>query len=179
VISRDSPLIKFAGACLLFAALSGCGYHVAGRGSDTIPNSIRTVVVERFSNNSTRYRLSDKMQQAITRDMIARTRFQVVKDPALADAVLHGAIGNVYSFPVVYDPRSGKTTIVQISAIVQFSLVDRATGKVLLQRPNFEVRNNYEISLFANQYFDESELALDRISADLARTVVSSIIENF
>ena len=52
-------------------------------------------------------------------------------------------------------------------------------GKILFQRPNVEFRERYEISVDPKQYFDESQAALLRLSRDVARTVVSSIIENF
>jgi hypothetical protein len=162
----------------LFIAMAGCGYHVGGK-ADTMPKSIQTIAVLPFNNLSSRYKLSDKMQQAISREMISRTRFQVTRDPSIADAILSGTINSVATFPVVFDPATNKTTVVQVSVLLQLSLRERVSGKTLYNRPQFEVRNNYEVSLFPTQYFDESTLALDRISADLARTVVSGILENF
>lgn len=163
-------------AVLLLTA--GCGYHVGGK-ADTVPKSVETIAVLPFVNGSNRYKLSDKMQQAISRELVSRTRFRVVRDPDAADAVLQGSLGNVLTYPVVFDPATNKTTIVQISVFVQAKLTDRKTGKILYDRPLSEVRNSYEISLYANQYFDESELALERVSADLARNIVSGVLENF
>ena len=168
-VSAVAPLL------LLHAA---CGYHVGGK-ADLMPKSVQTIAVLPFENVSTRYRLTDKMQQAISRELLARTRFQVVRNEADADAILGGAISGVGTFPTVFDPATNKTTVVQITVYLQLSLRDRRTGKVLYNRPSFGVSNNYQISLFNNQYFDESSLALDRISTDLARTVVSGILENF
>jgi hypothetical protein len=42
-----------------------------------------------------------------------------------------------------------------------------------------EFRERYEISVNPQQYFDESQAALQRLSRDVARTVVSAILENF
>jgi hypothetical protein len=165
--------------CLLLACIaSGCGYHTGGK-ADTVPKNIQTVAVIPFQNLSNRYKLPDKMQEAISREMIARTRFQVVRNPDTADAILGGAISNVLTFPVVFDPATNKTTVVQVSVYMQIYLKERVTGKSLYNRPFFEIRNNYEISLYPNQYFDESTLALERVSSDLARIVVSGIVENF
>jgi hypothetical protein len=174
---------SFRAACailvlVVFLLTAACGYHVGGK-ADTVPKSVETIAVLPFTNGSNRYRLSDKMQQAISRELVSRTRFRVVRDPDAADAVLQGSLGNVLTYPVVFDPATNKTTIVQISVFVQAKLTDRKTGKVLYDRPLSEVRNNYEISLYANQYFDESELALERVSSDLARNLVSGILENF
>ena len=157
---------------------SGCGYHTGGKG-DLVPKNIQTIAVVPFHNLSTRYRLSDAVQQAISREFIARTRFQIVRNRDEADAILDGSINRVVSVPMVFDPASGKATIVLISVTMQLVLTERTTGKVLYQRPPFEIHNNYEIALNGSQYFDESSLALQRLSADLARQVVSGIMENF
>jgi hypothetical protein len=50
---------------------------------------------------------------------------------------------------------------------------------VLFNRPNLEFRERYEISIDPKQYFDESQPAMQRLSRDVARTVVSAILENF
>jgi hypothetical protein len=162
----------------VFLLTAACGYHVGGK-ADMVPKTVETIAVLPFLNGSNRYKLSDKMQQAISRELVSRTRFRVVRDPDAADAVLQGSLGNVMVYPVVFDPATYKTTVVQISVLVQAKLTDRKTGKVLYNRPLSGIQNSYEVSLYANQYFDESELALERVSTDLARTVVSGILENF
>jgi hypothetical protein len=69
--------------------------------------------------------------------------------------------------------------VVDLHLVLQVSLTERATGKVVFNRPSFEVRERYEISVDPAQYFDESDVALDRASQQVARQVVSSILENF
>jgi hypothetical protein len=59
------------------------------------------------------------------------------------------------------------------------NLTDRASGKVLFTRPNMEVRERYEISIDQTQYFEESETALERLSRDVARSVVSAVLSGF
>ena len=158
--------------------MNACGYHAAGRG-DLVPKSIDTIAVRTFVSGSNRYKMSDKVQQAISRELISRTRFHVVRDPAEADAVLEGSIGNIVIYPVVFDPQTFKTTVVQISGSVQATLTDRKTGKLIYNLPGMSVQNNYQLSEYSNQYFDESDLALDRMATDIARTLVTGMLENF
>jgi hypothetical protein len=165
-------------ALALTILLGSCGYHVGGK-ADTIPRGIRTIAVLPFSNNSTRYRLSDTLPQALARELISRTRYQVVNDPNDADAVLSGAVNQFFIAPVVIDPSSGKTTSTQVVVVLQVFLTERSTGKVLYSRPSFVARNSYESSVDPSQYFDESSSALDRLSRDVARSVVSGVLENF
>lgn len=170
-----------AGRVLLLAAAllaSSCGYHVSGH-SDLLPESIRTVAIPAFGNGTGRYRLTEMMPRALTREFITRTRYKVVGKENEADAVLRGAVLNYMFFPSVIDERSGRAAGVQLLVVLQLQLVERASGKVLYSQPAMEVRNRYEIAIDPKAYFEESDLALERVSRDVARTVVSSVLENF
>jgi hypothetical protein len=164
---------------LLAAALivSGCGYHVAGH-ADMLPSTVKTIAIPPVGNLTTRYKLSDHLAASLTREFISRTRYRVVTDLNQADAILQTAVMRYYSTPVVVSPASRATTV-QFSAFLQVNLVERTTGKVLFTRPNMEVRQRYEISQNPLEYFEESDIALDRASREVARSVVSAILEAF
>jgi hypothetical protein len=157
---------------------SGCGYHVSGH-ADTIPKRIKTIAVPAFANATTRYRLTERLPAAITREFISRTRYNVVADPNQADAVLNGTVMTYAAFPTTFDPRTGRASAVQVYVHLQITLRDRATGAVLYSRPDFEARERYEISTEQRAYFEESDPALDRLSQYVARMVVSAVLENF
>ncbi len=157
---------------------AGCGYHVGGK-ADLVPKNVQTVAIPAFKGGSTRYKLSDKMPQALSREFIQRTRFSVVDNPGLADAVLNGSINNVYVYPTIYDPKGGRSTVVQVGVDLSVDLLEKKTGKVLFSRKRFSVISNNEIALDPHQFFDESEPALERISRDAARAIVSAVLENF
>ena len=158
--------------------LSGCGYRVAGR-ADLLPDKIKTIAIPAFENLTTRYKLTDRLPAAMTREFITRTRYQVVAEPDQADAVLRGAVTQYFSFPTIFDQNTGRASGVQISVIMQITLFDRQTGTVLFQRPSLEHRQRYEISIDQSAYFEESDLALDRLSRDVAQSVVSAVLEAF
>jgi hypothetical protein len=167
--------------CLLSIALCllpSCGYHVAGT-ADAIPKNIKTIAVPAFGNVTTRYKISDLLAAAITREFISRTRYRVVSDPNDADAVLSGTVTNFYAYPTIFDSKTGRAAGVQAIVFMQLSLRDRATNAVLFDRPHMEFRQNYEISVDPRAYFDESEVGMDRLSRDVARSVVSAVLENF
>lgn len=159
-------------------SLLSCGYHVGGK-ADLIPKGIQTIAIPAFSTSTTRYRLVDQLPERIGREFRARTRFRVVADPSDADAILNGRINQVQISPAVSDPASGKATTIAIYVNIAFNLVERTSGRVLYTRPSFGFRQNYEVALDPHQVFDESGPALDRLSGDVARDVVSSVVENF
>src|SRR5262245_17877615 len=162
--------------CLLL--LAGCGYHVGGR-ADLLPKNIKTIAIPAFGNVSARYKLAERLPADMTREFISRTRYRIVADPREADAILTGAVVNFSAYPTIFDPTTGRGTGVQAIVVVQITLTDRATGAVLFSRPGMELRERYEISVDPRAYFDESAAALDRLSRDVARSVVSAVLENF
>lgn len=166
--------------CALAAlgVLSGCGYHVSGH-ADLVPKSVKTICVPAFGNNTTAYRLTDRLPEAIAREFISRTRYQIVNDMNQADAILRGTVTNYLVYPTVFDPTTQRATTVQVIVFMQVSFVERATGKVLFTRPSFDWKQQYEISSNSRTFFDESDAALDRLSRDVSRMLVSAILENF
>ena len=164
--------------CCLPLATSSCGYHVGGH-TDALPKTIKTIAIPPLSNLTARYKLNQLLTTDISREFIARTRYQVVSDANQGDAILSDGVINFLSYPTVFDPVSGRASGVQVIVYLQLTLTDRKTGEVIFNRPNMEVRERYEISVDPKAYFDESGPAMTRLSQDVARSVVSAILENF
>lgn len=167
--------------CLLTlaaAALTGCGYHV-GNNSQWMPKTIHTIAIPAFANGTLRYKLARLLPEEITREFHTRTRYAIVADPKQADAVLKGTLATFSAYPIIFDPVSGRATGVEVVATIQLTLTERATGKVLFNRPALEFRQRYEIASDPQTYFDESGTAIERVARDAARSVVSAILEAF
>ncbi len=160
-------------------ALGSCGYHVAGQ-ADLVPKDVHTIAIPPFTNATVKYKLSDSLPEAISREFIARTRYQPVNDPTEADAVLTRHGGQLFRLSDTIDQATGRTSGLQINVVLNVSLVERSTGKVIFARPNYEVHERYELSTTNdNQYFDESGAGIQRLSKDVARDLVTSILDNF
>jgi outer membrane lipopolysaccharide assembly protein LptE/RlpB len=170
------------GACVLFACAAlllcaGCGYHVAGK-SNMLPATLHTIAVPPFGNATMNNELARDLGESVSHELIARTKYAVVANPADADAVLYGSVANVFANATTIDPNTGRATGSQITIQLQVRLVDKS-GKVLYNRPNLELRDRYEVSTVPSQYFDESQVAFRRLSRSAAQTIVSGILENF
>ena len=163
---------------IISTATVSCGYHTGGN-ADLIPKGIQTIAIPVFLTPTTRYKLVDTLPEQIGREIQARTRFRIVNDPNLADAVLNGRLNLVSINPVVSDPTSGKATSINLNVNISLQLVERATGRVIYNRPSFGFRQTYQVAVDPHQVFDESGPALDRLSRDLAHDVVSAIVEDF
>jgi len=161
--------------CLL---LSVCGYHTARRG-DRIPPDVKTIAIPIFTNNSPRFRIEQKLAAAITREFIERTKFRVTTDAEQADAVLKGTVTDVRSGVVTFDLSTGRATALQIQVTSAVELTDTHTKKVVFSNKNYVFREQYQVSQSTTELFEEDEPALDRLSRDMARTLVTDILENF
>lgn len=176
-LKRGRAFLLPSAFCLLLSMLA-CGYHVAGTGN-RLPSDVKTIAVPIFVNRSPRYRIEQTISEAVTREFIERTSYRITPDPRQADAVLNGTVKDVRSGVVTFDINTGRATTMQIQLIADIKLVDSHTHKTLFANPNYVFREEYQISPSESGLFEEDQPALDRISRDLARTLVTAILENF
>lgn len=175
--------MRFAGsaswvALLALALVQGCGYRVAGRGSQ-LPAGIQTIAVPVLVNRTSEYRIEQRFTNAVVREFLARTKYRVVATPDSADAVLLGEITNINGTAVVFDSASGRATTVLVTVNLKISLQEKATGKIQYRNDNLLFREPYQISTDIPSFFQEESPALDRMSGDVAARVVSDVLENF
>src|SRR6266567_1444410 len=172
---RFKPVLLVAAVCLLSTA---CGYHEGGRG-DRLPPDVHTIAIPIFVNKTPRYRIEQRLAGAVTREFIERTKFRVTTDPAQADAVLKGTVTSVNAGVLTFDLNTGRATTLQIQVTANVALVDSHTQKVIFSNPAYAFREEYQISQSNPSLFEEDQPALDRLSRDMARTLVTDILENF
>jgi len=168
--------VEMACFVVFLTFLTGCGYHVSGRG-DLLPKTIKTIAIPAFDNLTSRYKLARLLPTDIGREMLSRTRYTIVSDPNQADAVLTGTLHNFVAYPTI--SANGRSTVVEAVVTLKVTLTNRAPGAVLFARNGAEFRERYEISIDPKAYFDESGTAMDRLSRSVARSVVSAILETF
>jgi hypothetical protein len=170
--------MKFGLLAVCAFLLSACGYQVVGQQSSLLPKDTRTIALIPWANASIDYELSNYLAASVAREFISRTRYRIVSDPSKADVIFKGSVANLNKGGTLYDNTTGRTTGGQVTVFIQFQLVDR-TGKVLFNKPNTEFHQPYEISINPTQYFDESQAAEKRLSDDIAKSVVSTILSQF
>ncbi len=162
--------------CLLF--FSACGYHVAGTAA-RIPPDVKTIAIPAFKNQSLTFRIEQQLTSAVTREFLERTHYRILPDPAAADAVLRGTIKDVRARAVTFDVNTGRATTLQVQVTADVKLEDLHTHKILFSNSAYLFRQEYQESESPSALFQEDKPALERLSRDLARTLVTDILENF
>jgi outer membrane lipopolysaccharide assembly protein LptE/RlpB len=157
--------------------LSGCGYHVAGRAT-RLPQSVHVLAVPVFINQTQTYRIEQILTHDVVREFIGRTRYRVVSTATDSDATLKGTVLSAQASPLTYDAQSGRISSAVVTVTMKVTLTDKS-GRVLFENPNYSFREQYQVSREVTSFFEEETPALQRMSQDFARTLVSDILEAF
>src|SRR5262249_12630017 len=158
--------------------LSGCGYHTAGKVS-RLPAGIHVLSVPMFVNETQVFRIEQIMTQDVVRELIDRTKYQVVSDGSgSADATLKGTVRSAQAAPLTYDAQSGRISSAVVTITAKVTLTDR-NGRVLFENLNYTFREQYQVSSEINSFFAEQTPAMQRLSRDFARTLVADIMEGY
>ena len=162
---------------------SGCGYALAGRGT-FLPTYIHTVAIPQLENRTTFYQVEQVLTEKIRSEFIGRGKYSVVTGDTGGDAVLTGEITSISVQPVGFtDQQLASRYLFTLTMRVRFT--DSRTSEVLWSDDALTFRGEYELTTPGNTaiqgagFVDEQRSSMDRISTDVARTVVTAISEAF
>jgi hypothetical protein len=164
-------------------ATSGCGYALAGRGS-YLPSYIRTIGVPTFTNRTTVFNLETTLTQKVRSEFIGRGKYQIVPDATGVDALLTGEVTTVSIVPISFNSAQLATRYA-ISMAARVELRDTRANMVLWENPSLVFRQDYDVTASGQTvvdpaaFFSQDLNALDRISTEFARSIVSAILEAF
>lgn len=151
---------------------------MAGRG-DRLPPDIKTIAIPVFANSTRQFKIEQRVSAALTREFIERTKYQITSDPSSADVVLKGEIKDVRSGVIAFDRATGRATTLQVQVTARVHLIDQRSKKTVFSNHNYIFREQYQVSQNPSALFEEQDPALNRLARDLARTLVTEILENF
>ena len=175
-------LISIAVLTAAFAAQSGCGYSLAGRGS-FLPAYIKRIGIPLFANGTTVFNLDQKVTDMVRSEFIGRGKWTVVPDQTGVDAVVTGTITGVTLTPVAFNTSQQATRYaLAMTGSVEFK--DLQANKVLWTNPSMAYRQEFDVPASSNTldtstYFGQDANALDRLSQEFSRSLVSAILEAF
>ena len=164
-------------------ASSGCGYALAGRGS-FLPDYIKVVGIPPIENRSTFLLVEQVLTEKIRTEFIGRGKYTVVPEAAGSDAVLSGEITGVSAQPVGFTENQLASRYL-FTMTMKVQLTDARTSMVLWSNDALTFRQESEMStrgatvLEGAAFIDQERSSFDRIASDVARTVVTAILEAF
>jgi len=163
---------------LLFSGLSGCGYHTLGAATH-LPPDVKTLAVPVFATRTDASGAETAMTEAVIREFAARTHFRVItRDPADADAILHGTILKQSTLPLTYNAATQQSSSFLITIVASVT-VNARDGKVLYRNNNYVFREQYQSTTNLPTFLQEDPAAIERLSRDFARQLVADVLEGF
>jgi hypothetical protein len=183
VVVRGFSLAVAVTTALAAALLTtACGYTLAGRGS-FLPDYIKTIGVPPFANRTQVFNLETQLTQKVRAEFIGRGKYKILPDQNNVDAILTGEILSANLVPVSFTTQQIASRYA-LTVAARIDLRDVRENKVLWENNSLVFRQDYEAQTGtnaqdANAFFNHDANALDRMSTDFARTIVSAILEAF
>jgi hypothetical protein len=170
------------GSALLGLTGSGCGYSLAGRGS-FLPSYIRTVGIPPIENRTTFYRTEQILTEKVRAEFIGRGKYKIVPDATGADAMLTAELASIIVQPAGLTQAQFASRYL-FTVTIRARFTDVRTSEVLWSNEQLIFREEYELTtgpaaVEGATFLDTQATAFDRISTDIARTVVTAILEAF
>jgi Lipopolysaccharide-assembly len=180
---------RFLCGCVVVAAIvpSACGYALAGRGN-FLPSYIQTIGIPTFQNHTSFFALAELVTDKVRTEFIGRGNYKIVPEAAGADAVLVGAVTNVSIVPTSFSTEQ-QASRYTITVTANIELRDVAKDTVLWTNAALSVREEYDATsavtndptgfVDPSTFFNQETNAVERVSNEFSRTVVSAILEAF
>ena len=161
---------------------SGCGYALAGRGS-FLPAYIKTIGIPTFANRTVVFNLETMLTQKVRSEFIGRGKYQILPEAGGVDALLTGEVTADNIQPASFNPQQLASRYA-ITLTAKIELRDLRENKVLWENPSVMFRQEYDATAGRSvvdpaAFFQQDTNALERISTEFARTIVSAILEAF
>jgi hypothetical protein len=176
---------QFLAAVPVIAAGVGaasCGYALAGRGS-FLPDYIKTLGIPMFGN-ATPYQTVDQVfTQKVRLEFQSSRRYTVVPSEDGVDGIVRGEIESISLQPVSLNQQQLASRS-RVTVILKVKFEDVKAGKTLWENPALSFSDEYEmanpsIGQDVSAFIGNDRVAMDRLSTDFARSVVSAILEAF
>jgi len=174
-------------AVWLFVGLllqTGCGYSLAGRGS-FLPAYIKRIGVPTFTNLTSIPDVDRRVTEKVRSELIGRAggKYTVVTETTGVDAILSGDITALTIAPSAFNEQQQAIRYAaMLVARVEFK--DVRANKVLWSNPSMAYREEFDVNTTSaavdpTTFFGQDLNALERMSTEFARSVVSAILEAF
>ncbi len=177
---------KVTGWIVVLAAALGsasCGYSLAGRGS-FLPASIRVIGIPVFVNQTPYFNVEQPITDKVRSEFIGRGKYKVLPQETDVDAVLTGTITSILIAPASFNQQQ-QASRYSITVVASIEFKDAKANKVLWQNAGLVFRDEYDLATTTTglvdptAFFGQEQNAVERVSTDFARTVVSAILEAF
>ena len=161
---------------------TSCGYALAGRGS-FLPDYIKTLGIPMFGNATPYQSVEQLFTQKVRLEFQSSRRYTVVPSDEGVDGVVRGEISSISLNPVSLNDAQLASRF-RVTVIVKVRFDDVKAQKTLWENAALSFSDEYELTSSTTgtdvaAFVGNERVAMDRMSTDFARSVVSAILEAF
>ena len=160
---------------LLLTVLTGCGYHIAGKGR-LMPGNVATISIPFFKNQVQKPNVETIITTALI-DEFVKGGIKVVEEGA--DAALKGAVIGYELVPVSFS----KNDVIQeyrLTIKLEVSLIRNSDGKILWEDKNVTDYEDFKVNTADVSATKAAELdAVKKMVRDTARLIKERMLEDF
>jgi len=173
---RAAAAFALAGLLAIFS-VAACGYKLAGK-NQLLPPEVKTIGIPPFGNTTRNAEIGQRITEEVTRTFVSRGGYRTVPGTDGADVVLEGSVTGYAVNPVNVGP-DGRATRYEVIVTARVELKDVPTAKVYFRSDHFVFKSQYDVRRSATSFFDQEIVAIQEVSEDFAKSVVTSILEGF
>ena len=168
---------------LAASVTTSCGYALAGRGS-FLPAYIRVLGIPMFGNATPYQTVEQVFTQKVRLEFQTSRRYTVVPTTEGADGIVRGEITSISTQPVSITAAQVASRY-RVTVVVKIAFEDAKAQKVLWENPALSFSDEYELANpttsggDVSAFIGNERVAMERLSEDFARSVVSAILEAF
>ena len=157
---------------LLISYLTGCGYHIAGRGSH-VQSEVKSISIPVFENKTMEPIVEEEITPAVIKGFLKDSRIVVV-DRSQADLVLHGSVTSYSETPLSFD-KNQNVLEYRISVTTHLKLLRQSTNTISWER-DLNAYAEYKVSSDVMSTKNLRFLALKEIAQNLAEEATDRVL---
>jgi outer membrane lipopolysaccharide assembly protein LptE/RlpB len=152
---------------------SGCGYSLRGN----LPEHLQTVAVPVFQNRTLVPAVENFLTTALLNAFTTNGRLRVTTVDR-ADAILEGDITGYTLQAIAYDSVANVRQY-RLTLTLNLRFRDVRRNQLLFQRNGYSDRADFVVPGTVGETVVAAETALQQVSTEIARSVVSTVIDRF
>jgi hypothetical protein len=161
---------------------ASCGYALAGRGS-FLPAYIKTLGIPMFGNTTPYQSVEQVFTQKVRLEFQSSRRYTIVPSDEGVDGIVRGDITSISLQPASLNDNQLASRF-RVTVVVKVKFEDVKAQKTLWENPALSFSDEYELAnntsgTDVSAFVGNQTVAMDRMSTDFARSVVSAILEAF
>ena len=168
-----SGYVKTALAFLALLLISGCGYHIAGKGG-RMPGGVESLAIPVFENRTIKPDIESDLTSAFVSELVT-----TVKVEGRAPHAMYGII-NKYELTPVSFTKSDINQEYRLTVELALSIVDRGSGQILWHEDKVTDYEDFTVNINnVTETTEREEAALNKLARDTARLVKECMLEGF